>query len=126
MALSVPLRGSRRESPVAQFLDVRQLTPPHKIMFKKADMRFEEMAADPARRRAAITDFSKRRNIIGICAMVISACAILELWSGGKAAAGGAFAAAVNWSICFKMESDLRLLRAIDRLQKDSNDKPVA
>lgn len=93
-------------------------------MFTKEDKHFEEMAVAPVRRRAAIADLSRRRSIIGICAMVFTVVAILELWSGGgKAAAGGAFAAAVNWSICFKMESDLRLLRAIDRLQKDFGER---
>ena len=96
-------------------------------MFSKADKRFEETAADPARRRAAITDLSKRRSIIGICAMVLSVCGMLELYSSSKSAAAGVFfAAAINWGICFKMESDLRLLRAIDRLEKSSDERPVA
>ena len=101
-------------------------------MFAKQDAEFDKIAADPIRRRAAIADFSKRRSIIGICAMVISACVVLELWcgsktpAGGVVAAGGVFAAAVNWSICFKMESDLRLLRAIDRLEKILHERPVA
>lgn len=95
-------------------------------MSSKQDEEFDKIVANPIRRRAQIASLSKRRTIIGICATVISACAILELWSGGKLSAGGVFAATVNWSICFKMESDLRLLRAIDILQKSSDDKPVA
>jgi hypothetical protein len=95
-------------------------------MFTKQDFEFDEMAADPIRRRAKIADLSWRRAMIFWCAMIVSVCAILELWRGSTAAAGGVFAAAVNFSICFKMESDLRLLRVIERLQKNGDAKPTA
>jgi hypothetical protein len=94
-------------------------------MFKKQDDDFDEMAADPIRRRKKIADLSKRRVLIGCCAMVISICAVVEIWSKGEAATGGIFAAAVAWSICFKMDSDLRLLRVIERLQKGKDEKPT-
>jgi len=80
-------------------------------MLTKSDRRFDEMAADPARRREGIAAYSRQRTIIGVCALVISACAMLELCTGRELAAAGVFfAAAVNWSICFKADSDLRLL----------------
>ena len=99
---------------------------PHKIMFAKSDAEFDEMISDPIRRRAKIASLTWRRTFIFICAAVIATCAVLELWSGSKAAAAGVFSAAVAWSICFKIESDLRLLRAIDRLQKGLDERPVA
>jgi uncharacterized membrane protein len=98
----------------------------HKTMFKRQDEDFDEMIADPIRRRAKIADLSKRRILIFWCAVVISVCAIVEMWSGGTAAIGGVFAAAVSWSIGMKMESDLRLLRVIERLQKDKDEKTTA
>ncbi len=95
-------------------------------MFAKIDAEFDEMLADPVRRRAKIVSLTKRRTVIFICATVIAICTVLQLWSGSKAAAAAVFSAAAAWSICFKMESDLRLLRAIDRLQKGSDERPVA
>ena len=93
-------------------------------MFTKQDTEFEEMAADPIRRRAKIADLSWRRTLIFWCALVMAVAAIFASW-GGKDA-GVIFAAAVAWSICFKMESDLRLLRVIERLQKGGDAKPTA
>ena len=98
-------------------------------MFKKQDDNFDEMAADPVRRRATIANLSRSRTLIGCCALVISVCAIVGVSVGGKGAALGVlgvFAAAVNWSVCFKLESDLRLLRAIERLHKGTDEKPMA
>ena len=108
---------------MAQLSTLGHFTP-HKIMFNKSDIRFEEMAADPARRRAAIADLSMRRTVIFWCAAVISVCAVASSWSGKSSDL--IFSAAVSVSILFKFESDLRLLRTIDRLQKGSDEKPVA
>jgi len=93
-------------------------------MFTKQDTEFDEMAADPIRRRARITDLSWRRTLIFWCAMVMAVAAIFSSWSGKDA--GVIFGAAVAWSIAFKMESDLRLLRVIERLQKGGDAKPTA
>lgn len=54
---------------------------------------------------------------------MISVCAIVGSFSGKSAMAGLSFAAAVQWSICFKFESDLRLLRVIERLHVGGIDK---
>jgi len=94
-------------------------------MFKKSDMRFEEMVFDPARRRAAIADLSWRRTVMFWCAFVAGIGAFGASWSG-ELRPGGVLSAAVIIIIFLKWESDLRLLRVIDRLQKDSDDKPVA
>ena len=95
----------------------------HCLMFKKDDEQFERTAADPLRRRAAIGDLSRRRTILFWCALVSSVCAIVGSFSGKSALAGLWFAAAVQGSICFKFESDLRLLRVIERLHVGGNDK---
>ena len=87
-------------------------------MFTKQDNEFDESATDPVRRRAKIADLSWRRTLIGCCALVIMAAAVVEMWSGGRAAVSGVFAAAISWGTFIKYESDLRLLRVIERLQK--------
>jgi threonine/homoserine/homoserine lactone efflux protein len=87
-------------------------------MFTKYDEEFSETAADPMRRLAAITDLTNRRTILFWCACVISLVTIAS--SFGSKPAGGALAlcAAIQWMLVFKFESDLRLLRVIDRLQR--------
>jgi hypothetical protein len=49
----------------------------HLFMFTKYEDSFDEIAADPARRRIAIADISRRRTIVGWCAVVMSICAII-------------------------------------------------
>ena len=90
-------------------------------MFKRYDEQFQRIATDPLRRRAAIDDLSQRRTILFWCALVSSVCAIVDGFSGKPAMAGLYFAAAVQWGISFKFESDLRLLRVIDRLDVGGN-----
>jgi hypothetical protein len=93
-------------------------------MFAKHDTEFDEVAADPIRRRAKIADLSTRRAVVFWCAMVIGVAAIVECWEGKGAM--GVFAAATAYTICLKMESDLRLLRVIERLQKEGGAKSGA
>lgn len=99
-------------------------------MFTKYDKWFEQAATEPARRRAAIADFSKRRNILFWCAMVITLCALLSAFASDMAGKSGGFAllfsAAVIWSIVFKFESELRLLQVIEKLLGKSDEKPLA
>jgi hypothetical protein len=89
-------------------------------MFTKQDEEFDQTAADPTRRREAIVDFSRRRNIMFWAAIGMTLCALAIFFISlrhdrGSAAVG--FAAAVQWMLLFKFESELRLLRAIERLQ---------
>ena len=88
-------------------------------MFIKHDMRFEETAADPIRRAAAIADLSNRRTIMFWCACVVSLATIVSVF--GSKSAGGVigFCAAIQWMLVFKCESELRMLRVIARLQRD-------
>jgi|ERR1039457_2182458 hypothetical protein len=99
-------------------------------MNTKSNKWFEETAADPARRRAAIGDMSKRCTILFWCAMVISACVIISIFASNMSGKPGnsflIFPAAVIWSIVFKVESDLRLLQVIERLHGSEDEKPTA
>jgi len=96
-------------------------------MFANNDDSFAEMAVDPERRRALIKDFSQRRTFLFCCAIVGSIGFLLIPFISGSVVAGSAFVAhdcvaftvAALWLVCMQFGSDLRLLRVIDRLQKD-------
>jgi hypothetical protein len=86
-------------------------------MFTKQDGQFDDMAADPARRREGITALALRRNIFLCCAVGMTLLAFIFFMSNrspGAAAVG--FAAVLQWILFSKFESDLRLLRVIERL----------
>jgi len=93
-------------------------------MFTKHDEKFAETAADTTRRAAAITDLSIRRTILFWCACMVSVATIASSFGSRPAGGAWAFCAAFQWMLVFKFESDLRLLRVIDRLQRD--DKTLA
>ena len=93
-------------------------------MFTKSDERFDQMAADPTCRRIWIDYFSKLRTIFFWLAIAMSVIAIVSTWNGK--ASEVILVTAIIWSIYIKFESDLRLLRVIERLQKDRDEKPVA
>jgi hypothetical protein len=95
-------------------------------MFKQHDDDYDEMAADPIRRRAQIASLTKRRPFMFCGVMVVLVCAVVEVWNGEKSAIHEVFAAAIFWGILIKQESDLRLLRVIDWLQKGKDEKPSA
>jgi hypothetical protein len=103
-------------------------TLPLKIMFTKQDKEFDEMVTDPARRRAGIVGFTLRRNTICWCAVGMTLLALVFFVSNrvprGAAAIG--FAAAVQWMLLFKFESDLRLLRVVERFREDADAKTTA
>jgi hypothetical protein len=97
-------------------------------MFKKQDEEFDEMIADPVRRRAKIADLSWRRTCIGVCAIGFTVCTVASAWCAKGAGGMGvvAISYASVWIIFFKTEADLRLFRAIERLQKDKEPRPAA
>ena len=93
-------------------------------MFTNYDIEFDEMAADSVSRRAMITSLSRRRAVLFWITLVMMALVLVASWHGRGADAVLGFAVAC--SIYIKMESDLRLLRAIDLLQKNGDAKPTA
>ena len=95
-------------------------------MFTKQDEEFDQMAADPVRRREGIAGLSWRRNVMFWCAVVMTLYALATFFVLVQTARIGAaigFAAAVHWMLLFKFESDLRLLRVVDRLHVAQNGK---
>ena len=88
-------------------------------MFTKSDIRFEEIAADPVRRRAKIVELSRSRILFFWCFIVSAIGALLCSWSGK--ASGSILAAALLFGVVVRLESDLRLLRVIERFQIGSN-----
>lgn len=96
-------------------------------MFTNQDKQFEQMATDPVRRREAIAGLSWRRDVMFWCAVGVTLCALatffisLQKERGGAAAIG--FVATVQWMLLFKFDSDLRLLRVIERLRLSENNK---
>jgi hypothetical protein len=95
-------------------------------MFTKQDEQLDQMAADPVRRREGIVGLSWRRNVMFWCAVVMTLCALATFFMSLRSARGGAaigFAAAVQWMLLFKFESDLRLLRVVERLHSTENGK---
>jgi len=94
-------------------------------MFTKHDVEFEEMAADPGRRRAVIASLSWRRVVVFWCALTFMVIAFFDAW-GGRRDAPPILGAGICLSFYIKMESDLRYLRLIDRLQKGGDIKKAA
>ena len=95
-------------------------------MFTKQDEQFDQMAADPLRRREGIAGLSRRRNMMFWCAAIMTLCALATFFLSLRTARGGGgaaigLAAAVHWMLLFKFESDLRLLRVIERLHLTQN-----
>ena len=89
-------------------------------MFKNNDQEFAEIAADPVRRRAAIADLAGRCKTSSICAGVASAGLIVATIANPQGTGVLAGCVAGLWAIAFRFDSDLRLLRVVDRLHGDS------
>lgn len=89
-------------------------------MFKNNDQEFAEIAADPVRRRAAIADLAGRCKTSSICAGVASGALIMATIANPQGTGVLAGCVAGVWAIAFKFDTDLRLLRVVDRLHGDS------
>jgi hypothetical protein len=89
---------------------------------------FEETAADPVRRRAAIADLSQQRVILFCCALVITACAVATfftaLHSSQKGSAALSFAAAMSWIGVVRVDSKRQVLALLEKFSRD--EKPAA
>jgi hypothetical protein len=85
-------------------------------MFTKQDEQFDDMATDPGRRREGIIGLSLRRNIFLCCAVGMTLLALVFFILNRSPGAAVGFAAVLQWILFFKYESDLRLLRVVERL----------
>jgi hypothetical protein len=126
LALAVPLsRFTSRVGGGSAFF-VRRLTH-HIIMDTKYNKWFEETAADPVRRRAAIADFSKQRTILFCCALVMTACAAAICFTSTHSPSAPAllsFAAAMSWIGVFRVNSKRQILTLLEKFSRD--EKPAA
>ena len=89
-------------------------------MFKNNDEEFAEIAVDPVRRRAAIADLAGRCKTVSNCAGVASVGLIVATIANPQGSGVLAGCVAGLWAIAFKFDTDLRLLRVVDRLHGDS------
>jgi hypothetical protein len=79
---------------------------------------FEQTAADPARRRVAIADFTKRRIILFWCASTLTICALLILVVGTQHSAAEILpvvAASFSWIAAGRISSQLHRLEQADQ-----------
>jgi len=89
-------------------------------LFKNNDQEFAEIAADPARRRAAIADLAGRCKTVSICAGGAAVGLIVATIANPQGTGLLAGCVASLWAIAFKFDTDLRLLRVVNRLHGDS------
>jgi hypothetical protein len=109
-------------------------------VYAKWDANFDEIAADPICRRDKIAALSAARTFcmfyaaISLVIFLLFSIAALLSYSGGKSiptsdylyTALWAFFAASSYVEALYRQSELRLLRVIERLQKDREEKPTA
>jgi hypothetical protein len=103
---------------VAQLLDVRPILY-QTFMNTKYKRWFEQTAADPARRRVAIADFTKRRAIFFCCALIVTGCAVVMAFTAThhpSAPMVESFAAFMSWIVVIRVNSDLRVLKLLDQI----------
>ncbi len=91
-------------------------------MFTKSDVEFDVIASDPSRRRLEISLLTKRRGTLYWAAMLATLAAVGSMFVGRGGYHVVTFNAAMLWIFVLKINSDLRLLRVIDRFHSD---KPV-
>ena len=96
-------------------------------MFTKFNKWFDETAADPVRRHAAIAYFSKQRSILIGCALVVTACAATMFFTTTRSPSSPPLlvvSAALMWIIVMRVSCWRRVLTLIDKFSKD--EKPAA
>jgi hypothetical protein len=88
------------------------------------DNNFVDAAVDDTRRRAKIQELAKQRQKLIWGAGVVTVCALgtafIDGFGKSNNAAGCAlilFVATMNWILLFKCESELRLLKLVDKLK---------
>jgi hypothetical protein len=92
--------------------------------FDKADDAFIQAAVDDSRRPELIASMARRRTMVFWAAVISSVCAlaIMFIEITGKAHISGMsgavffYVSAMNWMQVMKCDSDLRLLKMVDKL----------
>jgi len=86
---------------------------------------FEETAADPVRRRAAIADLTQQRTIFGCIALFMTATVIASFFtSSPKSYAALTFSAAMIWILTVRIDSRRQVLTLLEKFSRD--EKPAA
>ena len=118
-------RGSRRESAVAQLFSLGHFTPLLIFMNTKPDDDFVATAADPARRSTAIADLTKKHTRLSwISIIILLGFFGICFFASKPPDSPFILVVIIPFFQAYKCESDLRLLRVVERLQ--TYDRPVA
>ena len=83
---------------------------------------FEETAADPVRRRAAIADFSKQRFILFCCALGMTACAVAMFFTTTRYPNSPsllAVSAALTWIGFVRVDARRQVLTLLEKFCRD-------
>jgi len=88
---------------------------------------FEETAADPVRRRAAIADFSKQRIILICCALVVTAATVATFFSATRSPNSPALltiSSALMWFGVVRIDARRQVLTLLEKFSRD--ERPAA
>jgi hypothetical protein len=85
---------------------------------------FEETAADPVRRRAAIVDLSKQRTLLFCCTLVITACAVAMFFTPTRSPSSPSLlsvSAALSWIGVVRVDARRQVLALLEKFSRDEN-----
>jgi hypothetical protein len=88
---------------------------------------FEETAADPVRRRAAIADFTKQRAILICCSLVVTAATVAMFFTATRSPNSPALltiSSALMWFGVVRIDARRRVLTLVEKFSRD--EKPSA
>ncbi len=101
--------------------------------YDEADEIFIQKAADDSRRPELIKETSRKRKVLTWCAVLWSVCAFIQMILGmisgiyglshnfsASAAGWNFFMAAMIWMLVLKCETDLRLLKLVEKLKSST------
>jgi hypothetical protein len=94
---------------------------------KKYSQWFEETAADPVRRRAAIADLSKQRTILICCALVATAATVAMFFTATRSPNSPALltiSSALIWFGVVRIDAKRQVLTLLEKFSRD--EKPAA
>ncbi len=89
-------------------------------MFKKSDEDLTRQIHDPVFRAAAIIKLTRDRKMFLWITILVTLVLLATELAQRKLSASLFLVVLMHWTLLFKTDSDLRLLRVIDLLQKDN------